>query len=167
MPVWARPVRTLARSPLNASTLLSILCSVVFLRSAITMTASRIYPVRGSYVNQRALILAEDDAPQGILAEDVEHRDRQLLVAAQRQRRGVHHLELARDGLVEAEAGIARRARVVPRVGGIDAVHLGRLDHDLGPHFRAAQRRRSIGGEEGIAGAGGEDHHLALLEVAD
>src|SRR5260221_5693019 len=163
MPVCARPVRTLARSPLNASTLLSIFCSVVFFRSAITIAASRYC---ASYVNQSALILAEDDAPQGILAEDVEHGDRQLLVAAQRQRGGVHHLELERDGLVEADACVARGARIALRVGGIHAVDLGRLDDDLGADFRAAQRRGGVGGEEGIAGAGGEDHHLALLEVA-
>ena len=30
-----------------------------------------------------------------------------------------------------------------------------------------AQRRGAVGGEERIAGAGGEDHHAALLEVAD
>ena len=28
------------------------------------------------------------------------------------------------------------------------------------------QRRRGVGGEERVAGAGGEDHHAALLEVA-
>src|SRR5262245_53650404 len=105
-PVWARPVRTLPRSPLNAWMLLSIFCSACFFRSAITngIAASRFAP---SYVNQRALVLAQDHAAQGVLLEDAEDVDRQLLVAAQRQRGGVHHLEVARDGLVEADLGVA------------------------------------------------------------
>ena len=52
------------------------------------------------------------------------------------------------------------------RVGGVDAVDLGRLEHDLDAHLHAAQRRRGIGGEKRIAGAGGENHDLALFQVA-
>src|SRR6185503_21265554 len=159
MPLCARPVRTLPRSPLKACTLLSIFCSVLFLRSAITRAIAT-----PSYVNERALVLAEDDATQGVLLENAEDVDRQLLVAAQRQRSGVHDLEVARDRLVEADPGVARRARVALRIGGVDAVHLGRLEHDLGAHLAAAQRGRRVGGEEGVAGAGSEDHHLALLQ---
>src|SRR3954447_1630809 len=102
IPVCARPVRTLARSPLNAWTLLSIFCSVVFFRSAITsaIAASRIGQ---SYVNQRALVLAQHHAAQRVLLEDAEYVDGQFLVAAQRQRRRVHDLEIARDRFVEAD----------------------------------------------------------------
>src|SRR6267143_2907355 len=103
-PVCARPVRTLARSVLKASTLLCIFCSVFFLSSAITIAASAAqirYRLHGcrSYVNQGALVLAEDHAPQGVLLEDAEHVDRQLLIPAQRERRGVHHLQVAVDRL--------------------------------------------------------------------
>src|SRR4026207_457754 len=117
MPVWARPVRTLARSALNAWTLLSIFWSVVFFRSAITITPSlsrgytifqRFSPrpsifqrplrVLLSYVNQGALILAQHHAAQGVFLENVEHIDRQLLVAAQGERGGVHDLEVLVDG---------------------------------------------------------------------
>src|SRR5688500_18457437 len=160
MPVCARPVRTLARSALNAWTLLSIFWSVLFFRSAITMRTP-------SYVNQRALIFSQDHAAQRVFLEDAEHVDRQLLVAAQRARGGVHHLEVARDRLVEAELRVALGARVAVRVGGRDPVYLARLEHDLGPHLAAAQRGRGVGGGERVARAGGEDHHLALLQVAD
>src|SRR5574338_192816 len=112
-PVCARPVRTLARSALNACRLLSIFCSVVFLRSLITIARLR----AKSYVNQRALVLAEHDPPQRAGLEDAEHVDRQLLVAAQRERRGVHHLQVAHDRLVEADLREALRARVALRIG--------------------------------------------------
>src|SRR5688572_1433693 len=132
MPVCARPVRTLARSPLNAWTLLSIFWSVVFLRSAITMDSS-------SYVNQRALILAQNHPAQGVFLEDAEDVDRQLLVAAQRKRGRVHHLEVAVDSLVEADPGIALGVRVAVGVCGIYAVHLRALEDDLRAHLAAAQ----------------------------
>src|SRR5258706_15274987 len=109
-PVGARPVRPLPSSPLNACPLLSFFWSVVFSRSAITiaLAVSR----RKSYVNERALVLAEDHAPQGVLLEDAEHRDRQLLVPAQGERGRVHDLQIAHDRLVEGELRVALRARV-------------------------------------------------------
>src|SRR5919106_5948582 len=121
-PVCARPVRTLPRSALKACTLLSIFCSVVFFSSAITMATSP-----PSYVNQRALVLAEDHAAKRARLEDAEYRDGQFLVAAQRERGGVHHLEVAGDGLVEAELRVALGARLALRVGGVDAIHLRAL----------------------------------------
>src|SRR5690348_18231604 len=102
-PVWARPVRTLARSALKACRLRSIFCSVVFLRSLITIARLR----AESYVNQRAFVLAEHHAAQRAGLEDAEHVDRQLLVAAQRERGGVHDLQVAHDRLVEADPGEA------------------------------------------------------------
>src|SRR3954466_4544389 len=137
IPVCARPVRTLARSPLKACRLLSIFCSVFFLRSLITIAR---LPGK-SYVNQRAFVLAEDHPAQGAGLEDAEHVDRQLLVAAQRQRGGVHDLKVSHDRLVEADARETLRARIALRVGRVNAVHLGRLDDDLGAHLAAAQRR--------------------------
>src|SRR5688572_20744062 len=142
-PVCARPVRTLPRSALKAWTLLSIFCSVPFFSSAITMGTSS-----PSYVNQSSLVLAQHHAPQRAGLEDAEDGDRQLLVAAQRERGGVHHLQIARDGLVEADLRVALGARIALRVGGIDAIHLRSLEHDLRPHLAAAQRGRGIGGEE-------------------
>ncbi|SOY46183.1 hypothetical protein CBM2587_A160060 [Cupriavidus taiwanensis] len=120
-----------------------------------------------SHVHQGTLVLAQDHALERAGLHDREHLDRQLLVAAQREGGGVHHLQVARDGLVEADGGVARGAGILLRVGGVHAVDLGRLEHDLGADLGAAQRGRGVGGEERIAGAGGEDHHLALFQLAD
>src|SRR5258708_9225059 len=128
-PVCARPVRSLPRSLLNAWLVLSIVCSVVFSRSAITMALAQ----RKSYVNQRAFVLAQDDPAQRIFLEDAEDVDRQLLVTAQRQRGRVHHLEVAHDRLVEADAREALRARIALRIGGVDAVHPARPHPHLPP----------------------------------
>jgi hypothetical protein len=57
--------------------------------------------------------------------------------------------------------------RILLRVGSIDAIHLGGLEHDLRPDFRATQGGGGIGREERVARARGEDHDLAFFEVAD
>jgi hypothetical protein len=51
--------------------------------------------------------------------------------------------------------------------GGVQAVDLGGLDHEIGADLDGAQRGGGVGGEEGVAGAGCEDHDAAFLEVAD
>ena len=53
------------------------------------------------------------------------------------------------------------------RVGGVDAVDLRALQDHVRLHFHRAQRGRRVGGEVGIAGAGGEHDDAPLLEVAD
>ena len=57
--------------------------------------------------------------------------------------------------------------RVDRRVGGVDALDavLGH-QHDLGVQLGRPQRGGGVGREERVAGAGGEDHDPALLEVA-
>src|SRR4051812_26613369 len=122
-PVCARPVRTLPRSFLNDSMLLPIFCSVLFLSSGIIAPSRRrtSQPCK-SYVNQGALVFARDHALQGVLFEDAEHVDRQLLVAAQRQRGRVHDLEVAVDRLVEADPGVAPGVGILLGIRGIDAV---------------------------------------------
>src|ERR1051326_3524246 len=123
---------------------LSIFWSVVFLSSAITIG----FLPGKSYVNQRALVLSEHYPVQRPLLEDAEDVDRQLLVAAERERRRVHHLQVAYDRLVEAQARVALGTRIALRIGGVDAIDLRRLDHDLGAHLAAAQGGGGIRSEE-------------------
>src|SRR5690606_31097786 len=92
--------------------------------------------------------------------------DGQLLVAAQGKRSGVHHFQSANDGLVETDARVARGVRVFVGVGRIDAVDLGRLEHDLGTDFGTAQRCGGVGREKRVAGTSRENDDLAFLEVA-
>src|ERR1700712_3804709 len=118
MPGWARPVRIFCSSPLNDSMERAIFVSAVFLMSAVLMIsrhsslaharhgwrgASNMHSALSSDVHQRAFVLAEDDALEGARLEDAEHLDGQVLVAAQREGRGVHHLQVAADRLVERD----------------------------------------------------------------
>ena len=97
---------------------------------------------------------------------EVEDENRQLVVHAERDRRGVHHLQALLQDLQVRDLLVAGRLRVLHRIGGVDAVDLGGLEDDLRLHFHGAQRRGGVGGEVGIAGARREHHDAALFEVA-
>ena len=97
----------------------------------------------------------------------VEDDDRQPVVHAQRNRGRVHHLQALFEHLQVRDAIEADRVGLEHRVGVVDAVDLRGLEDDLGLDLHRAQRRRRIGAEEGIAGAGAEDDDAALFEVAD
>src|SRR3954462_9432525 len=108
-PTWARPVRTWVRFPRSVSTDLAIFSVACFLMSLMFTSPP------GSVVDECTLVLAHHDASQRTFLEDREHVDRQLLVAAQGERRRVHHLEVLHERLVEGEPGIARRGLVLHR----------------------------------------------------
>src|SRR5688572_4980141 len=102
MPGLARPVRILVRVLLNAAMLWSILaCAFCLISAIVAMLCSSSCAVSG--VDQRALVLAEHHALERSVLDDREHADRQLLVAAQRERRRVHDAEVARHRLVETD----------------------------------------------------------------
>src|SRR5882672_830310 len=134
MPVCARPVRTLPKSAFSVSSVLCIFWSADFFTSATVMSSS---PNGFSGVDQCAFVLAQHHPRQRTNLEYAEHADRQLLVAAQRQRGGIHYLELLHDRFVETDALVTHRFRMRLRVIGIDAVHLGRLQYDVHIHFHA------------------------------
>src|SRR5512135_822114 len=120
---------------------------------------------RPSNVDEGSLVLSHYDALQRARFRDVEYLDRNPLVPAQRERSGVHDLQVARQRLVEGDGRVARGGRILPRVRRVHAVDLRRLENDLRADFRAAQRGGRVRGEERVAGAGGEDHDPPLLEV--
>src|SRR5690606_14124570 len=117
-------------------------------------------------VYQCAFVFAAGRSLERAGLVDRKHLDGQFLIAAQREGRGVHDLEPAHDGLVEADARVARGGRILVGVGTVDAIDLGRLEHDLGADLGAAQRGGRVGGEEGVARAGRENDDLALFQVA-
>src|SRR3546814_3007050 len=60
---------------------------------------------------------------------------------------------------------IARGAGILLRIGGVDAIDLGRLQHQVRLDFDRAQGRCRVGREEWIAGAGREHQHAAFFEM--
>jgi hypothetical protein len=128
-------------------------------------TAGPARPVDRSGVDVGSFVFPAHHAHQRAGFEDTEDAYRHLLVAAQRECGRVHHLEPLGDGLVEADPRIPLGSRIARRVGGVDAVDLGRLEHHLGTDLGSAQRGGRVRGEERISRPAGEDHRLALFEI--
>src|SRR5260370_123243 len=83
---------------------------------------------------------------------DIEHDDRDAILAGKRNRRGVHDLEVTRQHLHVVERVIALGVLVLARIGRIDAVARRALEHRTDAHLGGAKRRSSMGGEKRIAG---------------
>src|SRR4051812_12825149 len=103
MPACARPVRTLPRSAFSASSDFCIFCSAVLRISGMFGAVAIACPSSLSAIDVGAFVLAQDDALHRAGLEDAEHADRQLLVAAQRERGGVHDAQIAGERLVERQ----------------------------------------------------------------
>src|SRR5436305_4608691 len=91
-----------------------------------------------------------------------EDDDGNTVFASKTDRRSIHHLEIAGENLVVAQCLIALRRGDLLGIGTVNAVDLRAFQHGLAVHLHRAKRGGGIRGEEGIARAGGEDHHPIL-----
>src|SRR5207253_5912384 len=97
----------------------------------------------------------------------VEDDDRDLVLAAERDRGVVHYAKIFVDQVKIVETTEPLGLRVILRIGVIDTVHLRRLQYHLRLDLDCAQGGRRVGAEVGIAAAGREDNYPALLQVTD
>src|SRR5450759_1639416 len=155
-PTLARPLRTVLNSVFTASTALSMRC----LASA-SSSFSTVLPfprsAPGGRAHHGAHAFAREHA-HDVVAGHPEDVDGHLVVHAEAERGGVHHLEAALDGLEVRELRDELGARLFLGVGSVHAVVLA---------LEGAQRRRGVGAEVRVAGAAGADHHAPLLQVTD
>src|SRR6516164_3086212 len=163
----ARPVRSFFRSAWKLWTHFAMRETASFLMSS-SIAVLLATPGGGGSLDghRRTHLLAAHDAGEVAGIVEIEHTQRQAVVAAHHDRGRVHDVEPVGKYLVEAEPCVARRLRVAQRIIGKDPVHLGRLQQHIGIDLDGAQRRRGIGGEERIAGTGGEDRHPSLFQMA-
>src|SRR5690606_22395771 len=80
---------------------------------------------------------------------------------------GVHDVEVAGDDLVVTQGVETPGVGILLGVRVVHAVDLGRLEQQVGADLDRAQGGARVGGEERVAGAGGEDRDAALLQVPD
>src|SRR5688500_844614 len=126
----AFPVRTEPNSRRMASRALSIRClAVVRLDMAVPVGRERWSPrwKCGSVANQGPDPLAAHHAGHGARVVQVQHHHRDVVVLAERERRGVHHPQLLRERVQERDLGDEGGGGVLDRVGRVDPVHLGGL----------------------------------------
>src|SRR5215813_15586599 len=147
-PVLARPVRTLANSRLKRSSAACIRVSRSFTTCCMALPPGWYGVVR----HDRAYRLAGHDAPDIPPCREVEHHDGQLVVHAERDGRGVHHLEATVEGLDVADAGQLDGLGILQGVGRVDAVHTRGLEERLRADLHGTQSARGVRGEERVAG---------------
>src|SRR3984893_10419575 len=149
----ARPVRTVLNSLRACSTDLPIPVSASPIYSAVVAMPRALLPG----LDDGADILTGDDAGDVAVGE-LEHVNCEPVVHAERERGRVHALEPAVDCLEVRQARQEARIGIFARVAVVDAAHAV-LRHQDGVRadLEGSQRGGGIGGEERVAGAGGED----------
>ena len=97
----------------------------------------------------------------------VEHEDWQIVLHTQRNRRSIHHTHSQFQSLHIGQLIEALGVRVLVWVLGIDTVHLGGLDQQVGVDLHRPERRGRIGSEIRVARATTDNHRTSLLKVSD
>ena len=102
-----------------------------------------------------------------MLVAEVEDEDGHVIVEAEGERRRVHHVEPLLEGVEEGEGVVFDGVGVLLGVLVVNTVDLGRLEDDIGVHLARAEGGGGVGGEIGVARAGGKDDYASLLQMTD
>src|ERR1043165_1573324 len=72
----------------------------------------------------------------------IKHDNRQIVIHAKRDRRGIHHFEPAFEHLTVSDLVVEFSGRVDDRICGVNPVDFRRLENDIGPDLERAQGSR-------------------------
>jgi hypothetical protein len=97
---------------------------------------------------------------------EIDHAQRQTVVAAQHDRGGVHHGQALVEHLVVGQSVVAARGGILHGIGVVDPVHLGRLHEQVGLDLDGAQARRRVRREERVTRSCCKDNDPSFLEMA-
>src|SRR5271156_4519406 len=111
------------------------------------------------------LFAADDPDDVSWLAHAEDHHGH-IVVFAEGDGCGVHDSEIEAEDVRVGNLWKFGGFIVDFGVGGVDAVDGGGLEEDVGLDLHGAKAGGGVGGEEGVAGAGGKDDDTAFLEVA-
>src|SRR5687768_10802209 len=94
--------------------------------------------------------VALENPPDGAGTVDVEDHDGQLVGLAESEGVGVHDGVVLDDRFLIGELADERRAGVLPRILGVDPVHVGRLEDHLSLDLECPEHAGGVGGEERV-----------------
>lgn len=106
------------------------------------------------------------DVQQGAGLVHIEDAQRHLVVAAQADCRQVHHAQLAIQHFIVGQMIELLGMRVLEWICSVYTIDLGCLQNHVGIDLDGAQASGGVGGEERVAGTGGEDHDFLGVQVA-
>ena len=105
----------------------------------------------GSYV------LAFYDFFEVAFFHEFEDDDGEFVVSALGDGGGVHDFEVFFEDFVEGDLGVFLGFGIFPWVGVVDPVDVGGFYEDFAVEFEGSKAGGGVGGEVGVAGAGGAD----------
>src|SRR5438309_5185419 len=158
----ARPVRNPPNSLRNTSPAPSIRRR----RSSSNASSGMALVLRSAWsVDDGVTSSAAQNFGETPIFEDREHQNRNVVLARQRNRRGIHHPQIAGQDLQVIESFEALGARLTLGVRIINAVHLGSLQERVTTHLGGSESRCRIRRKKRVSGPGRENHDTILLEV--
>ncbi len=98
---------------------------------------------------------------------EIEDDKGETVVPAQRDGCCIHYFKVLRQHLGITYFFVHDRIGIPDRISIIDAIHLGRLQDDIGLDLDGPQGRRRIGRKIGISRSRREDHDPSLFQMAD
>src|SRR5215475_12568826 len=97
---------------------------------------------------------------------DREHDDRHPVLPSKREGGTIHYFQIALERLLMRQAIVALGIAILLRIGAVDTVDVGGLEHGLRTEFGRPQHGGGVRREERIAGSCRQQHHPSLLDVA-
>ena len=116
--------------------------------------------------DERADLLSADDADDVSGFAHAEDHHGHVVVFAERYGSGIHDAEVEAENVRVGDLLEFGGFVVEFGIGGVDAVDGGGLEEYVGFDLHGAEAGGGVGGEEGVAGASGEDDDATLFEVA-
>src|SRR5205085_2986527 len=107
--------------------------------------------------NQSADALAANGGDKRARTVDVENDQRQMVLAAQRDRGLIDHLQILEHDVSKGDLLVELRRRITLRIGRVHTVDARRLDDDARLHLNGAEHRRGVRRKVWIPGAGGKN----------
>lgn len=116
--------------------------------------------------DERAYFFAADDADDIAGFAHAEDHHGHVVVFTEGDSGGVHDAEVEAEDVAVGDLLEFCGFFVDFGVGGVDAVDGGGLEEDVGLDLHGTEAGGGVGGEEGVAGAGGEYDDATLFEMA-
>ena len=118
-------------------------------------------------LDQRTYLRALEDGLDVASLEQVEHDDRKIVVATERDRSRIHHLQSLVDDLEITDVRVLRRGRILLRICGVHTIdsRVRALQYRLRGDLCCAQCGGGVGREERVTRSTREDDDATLLQV--
>ena len=118
-------------------------------------------------MNQSTFLLAIQDSAEFTGDIGIVHANGHIIFLANGECRKIHDIQFLFVTFIKSDGIVFGSGGVLFGVSGIDAVHAGTFQQQVGTDFHSTQSGTRVGSKERIACTSGENHHLASLQIGD